>query len=62
MPNAVRPARVLYEDDKYMTLEVYKDPDNTPLETDGSDRYLQVAFLKPDSLLGKWVTHIPWRH
>jgi len=54
--------RVLHEDGKYMTVEIYKDA-SAPLEVQDSDRFLMVLFVKargggPDG--SQPIGWVPW--
>ena len=53
--NGVRVARVLHEDDKFMTVEIVKDLE-TPLNVEEGDQYYSIAFIKRTGL----TTAKPW--
>lgn len=57
----MRAARVLFEDDQYLTLEVAKDLQRK-LEVRDGDAFLTVTFVKAqgEGRLRRWVSWLPW--
>lgn len=54
-------ARVLHEDEGFMTLEVAKD-DNRPLRIEDGDRFLTILFLHKVPGSNDLEAWLPWEH